>query len=601
MRIARLLCSLSVALLLACDPAVQEETGVGEEQTSVQDEPQPPAVEPPPAVPPVAITPRPEPPPPPPPPPPPLPPPPPPVPEAQRPFVLPPVQESLQDYELLLPPGVWELFLANKYTPEQDAVFRYQGMNYPVKVRLRGASARDFPKKSWNVQFEGDVRFEGRTSLNLVAEYQDATLLAEKLSYDLLAAMRVPTPRAKFVRLRINGQYEGVFLDIEQVSKPFLRAHDFADRDATIFRAGWKDTELKLRSWKVPYQGNWAQKTNEKEPDLEALDAMLYVINRTPEPELPEALARHMDLEGYLRSMVMDVLMSNNYVEDSESYFIHDRVANRWVYVAWDLNNVDARWWHEMPLTRDMRPLYRHALFNFTLLSDKVASRYAQRKDVHPGYLPVFSNLGTRVVMNPELRARLEARLDKALKELFTEQVMGAHIDKLHALIAPHMVDDPYMSYEKFQAGRAFMKDFVRLRRKFVQDELARLRARKPGVMLEALDAREGWVELGNRGQSPVSLGGLVLTTNLRRSIPGLLTPAGAAPVGTFLPERTLAPGERVRLTAAELGLTFTLDGELGIFDGQSVVGVKDLLFYGKLPDGKHYERTEDSGVWQVR
>jgi spore coat protein H len=596
MKIARLLCSLSLALLLACDPKGQAETAVEEEQTSVQDEPQPPAVEPPPVVPPVATTPRPE-----TPPPPPLPPPPPPVPEAQRPFVLPPVQESVQEYELLLPPGVWEMFLADKYTPEQDAVFRFQGLDYPVKVRLRGASARDFPKKSWNVQFEGEVRFQGRTSLNLVAEYADATLLAEKLAYDVLAAMRVPTPRAKFVRLRINGQYEGVFLDIEQVNKSFLRAHDFADRDATIFRAGWKDTELKLRSWKVPYQGDWMQKTNEKEPDLEALDEMLYVINRTPEPELPEALARHMDLEGYLRSMVMDVLMSNNYVEDSESYFIHDRVANRWVYVAWDLNNVDARWWHEMALGPYTRPLYQHGLFNFTLLSDKVANRYELRKNVHPGYLPVFSNLGTRVVVNPELRARLEARLDKAMKELFTEQVMGAHIDKLHALIAPYMADDPYMSYAKFQAGRAFMKDFVRLRRKFIQDELARLRARKPGVVLEALDAREGWVELGNRGEKPVSLGGLVLTTNLRRSIPSLLTPAGAKPVGTVLPERSLAPGERVRLTAAELGLTFTLDGELGVFDGQSVVGMKDLLFYGELPEGKHYERTEDNGAWQVR
>jgi spore coat protein H len=511
------------------------------------------------------------------------------------------VQQSVQEYELLMPPGVWEKFLADKYTPEQDAVFRCNGVSYPVKVRLRGASARDFPKKSWNVKFEGDTRFEGRTSLNLVAEYADATLLAEKLSYDLLAAMRVPAPRTKFVRLRINDRYEGVFLDIEQVDKSFLRAHDFADRDATIFRAGWKDTELKLRSWKVPYQGDWVQRTNEKEPDLEALDEMLYVINRTPEPNLPRALERHMDLEGYLRSMVMDLLMSNNYVEDSESYFIHDRVLDRWVYVAWDLNNVDARWWHEMALNPYLKPLYRHELFNFTLTSAKVADRYEDRKDIYPGYLPVFSNLGTRVVMNPELRARLEARLDKALRELFTEQVMGAHIDKLHARIDPYMADDPYMSYEKFKAGRAFMKDFVRLRRQFIQDELARFRARKPGVVLEALDVHEGWVELGNRGKEPVSLGGLVLTTNLRRSIPSLLKPAQAPPVGAVLPERTLAPGERVRLTAAELGLTFTLDGEIGLFDGQSVVGMKDLLFYGKPPNGKRYERAGDEGAWQVR
>jgi spore coat protein H len=532
------------------------------------------------------------------------------VPEAQRPFVLPPVQRALQDYELVLPPGVLELFLADKYTPEQDAIFRCNGVSYPVKVRLRGASARDFPKKSWNVQFEGDARFEGRKSLNLVAEYGDATMLAEKLAYDVLAALRVPAPRAKYVRLSMNGRYEGVFVDIEQVDKSFLRAHDFPDDDASIYRAGWKDSELKLRSWKVPYQGDWSKKTNEKQPQ-DDLDEVLYLINRTPEPELPRVLARHLELEWYLRSMVLDALLANNYVEDSESYFIHDKVTKRWVYVPWDLNNVDARWWHEVALTEDPRPIYEHPLFPFTLTDDVVARRYETRRRIHPGYLPVFSNLGTRVVMNPELRAQLVARLEKALDELFTPEVMGAHIDALHALIAPSMAGDPYMDPAKFQAGRAFMKDFVRLRRDFVQKELTRYRTRPPGLVLEALDAREGWVELRNRGEQPVNVAGLVLTTHLRRSIPELLrpelppeppseTPTYGPALGVFLPARELLPGERGRFTAAELGLTFTLDGELGLFDGQSVVGMKDALFYGKLPEGKHYERT-DTGTWEVK
>jgi spore coat protein H len=535
---------------------------------------------------------------------------PPPVPEAQRPFVLPAVQASVQAYELLLPPGVREKFYANKDTPEEAAVFRCAGVDYPVKVRLRGASARDFPKKSWNVSFEKDSPFEGRTSLNLVAGYSDASMLAEKIAFDLLAAMRVPAAKVKFVRLSLNGRDEGVFLDIEQVNKSFLREHDFPDLDASIYRAGWKDTEFKPRSWKVPYQGDWQKKTNEKKEGHEALDEVLAVINRTPEPELPAALARALDLEGYLRSMVMDALMANNYIEDSESYFIHDHVAKRWVYVAWDLNNVDARWWYQMARGPDLVPIYRQPLYSFTLGNPEVASRYQGRKDVHPGYLPVFSNLATRIAMNPELRPRLEALLDKALRELFTREVMGPYIDQLHARIAPYMALDPYMDHAKFQEGDEFIREFVRLRRAFILEELERLKAHKPGVVLEALDAKAGWVELRNRGTIPVELGGRVLTTNLRRSIPALLQPEPTAapreqalagkPVGTVLAARTLAPGERVRLTASELGLTFTPEGELGLFDGQSVAGMKDALFYGTLPDGQRYERAED-GAWKVR
>ncbi|MFY0574309.1 CotH kinase family protein [Cystobacter fuscus] len=153
--------------------------------------------------------------------------------------------------------------------------------------------------------------------------------------------------------------------------------------------------------------------------------------------------------------------------------------------------------------------------------------------------------------MNPELRARLEARLDKALRELFTMEVLGPYIDQLHEVIAPYMALDPYMDHAKFEEGDEFIKEFVRLRHEFILKELARMKAQKPGVVLEALDAKAGWVELRNRGTTPVNVGGWVLTTNLRRNIPALLQAEPTAapreqagrPVGTVLAARTLAPG----------------------------------------------------------
>ncbi|MDC0714683.1 CotH kinase family protein [Stigmatella sp. ncwal1] len=524
------------------------------------------------------------PPPPPEPPPPPPEPPPPPPPELQRRFELPPVQTALPEYELLIPPEAMQKFEADPWTPEQDALFVSGGKTYPVKVRLRGASARFFVKKSWNVSFEKNLPFQGRTSLNLVAEYADATLLAEKMSYDLLAALRVPAPKATFVRVKVNGVYQGPFLDIEQVNKGFLAAHDFSDDDASIYRCGWKDCEFK--TVKVPYQGNWVKKTNEKETD-NALPTVLDLINHTPEPQFVSTLEQNLEVEGFLRSMVLDALMSNNYVEDSESYFIHDRVTKRWVYVPWDLNNVDARWWHESTLGN--RPLVNHPLFPFTLTDAWTQKMYDRRKNEpsYPGYLPVFSNLGTRVVTNPELNARLTARLRKALDEVFTSEVMNPYIDSLHALVNAAMKEDPFMDYAKFAEGRTFMHTFVAQRRQFILAELARYSALKPTLVIEEFDPRAGVIVLGNRGSQSISLEGKLLTTQLRRSLPGLVSP----PTGTILPSSTLAPGETRRFTAAELGLSFPEKGEIGLFDGTRVVGVFDLLFYGPLPYGQRYTR----------
>jgi spore coat protein H len=507
------------------------------------------------------------------------------------------VQTSVPEWELVMPEDVLKAFHENTRLEEQDAVFKADGQTYHVKVRLRGASARDFPKKSWNVNFPKGVKFQGRTSLNLVAEYADATLLAEKISYDLLAAMRVPAPKATYVRLRLNGRYEGPFLEVQQVNKAFLKEQRMPDEDATIYRTGWKDTEFK--TWKVGYQGDWKKKTNESASDQPLWD-VLEVMNHTPEPRLASTLPKHFELEWYLRSMTLDVLMSNNYVEDSESYFIHDRATGRWFYVPWDLNNVDARWWHTIDVAH-ARPKADHPLFNFTITDAATQEMYDERKDKYAGYLPVFSNLGTRVVMNPELRARLVARVHKALDELFKPEVMNPYIDQLHALLDPHMNGAPYTDYRQFTAGRQFMKDFVVKRRKFVQQELKRHAEQQPGLVLEQFAPEEGWVELRNRGTQPVSLGGLVLTTNLRISLRRSDHSATQvrAPIGAVLPEVTLAPGETRRFTASELGIAFKPKGELGLFDGVSVVGVKDLLFYGPLPSGQRYVRGEKG--WEAR
>ncbi|HYI02373.1 CotH kinase family protein [Hyalangium sp.] len=586
MRLSRLLLASCLTVLFACQapgpgptPPIEEDTTpIGEEYTPPVDPPvsvppvTPPEEKPPPVIPPEEKPPE-------------LPP-----PEAQRPFVLPPVQTSVPEYALIMPDAVLQKFLADPEAPEEDAVFRASGVSYNVKVRLRGASARYFPKKSWNVNFAKGVRFEGRTSLNLVAEYADATLLGEKIAYDVLAAMRVPAPSTKFVRVTVNGVYQGPFLDIEQVNKAFLEAHEFSDDDATIYRCGWKDSEFK--TWKVPYQGKWQKKTNEKEPDTE-LHEVLALINHTPEPLFASTLEQHLEVEWFLRSMVMDALMANDYVEDSESYFIHDEVTGRWVYVPWDLNNVDARWWYPLPVGE--RPIYEHTLFPFTITDGWTQKMYDRRKSEYPGYLPVFSNLGSRVVLNRELRARLETYLHKALDEFFKPEVMNPYIDALHAVVAPHMRDDPYMDYDKFVAGRTFMQDFVTLRRRFIYEELNRFAAKRPGLVIEQFDPRQGFIVLGNRSNTSVSLGGKILTTNLRVSLTSLVS----RPTATVLPEVTLGPGESRRFTASELGLRFADRGEIGVFNGVNVVGYFDVLFYGPLPDGQRYVRGEQG--WETR
>ncbi|WP_434380975.1 CotH kinase family protein [Melittangium boletus] len=507
-------------------------------------------------------------------------------------------------YELRIPPDTLAMFEANPFADEQPATLVFEGKTYEVQVRLRGASARFFPKKSWRIEFPKGSRFDGRRKHNLVAEFQDRTLMVEKLAYDTLLALELPAPRTQYVRLSLNGAYQGVFLDIERVDADFAKANGFADPDPTIYRCGAKDCEMKL--WHTDYQQGWQKETNKKTPGQDDVLALMRVINRTPESDLPRVLASHLEVERYLRTMAAEALISNNITQDSQSYLIHDRVTGKWTYVAWDLNNADARWWPTYGL--GMKPPVDHPLFCFSLSDGWVERMYLKRATT-PGFLPAFSNLNTRILYNPELRERLLAVMDKSLTELFTSAVIESRLDAMYELVAPHMAADPYLllgpagepdpdGLAKFHEGLAFLKTYARQRTSFIQRELSRFRSPPDTLRLQAVHPGQGWVELHNPSGQRLSTAGLVLSTDLRRTIAVLRQPQSS----TVLPAREVPPGGTVRFTREELGFSLPSEGELGLFDGVSVVGARDVLFYGALPALGSYARGRaEDGPWEVR
>ncbi|WP_225410570.1 CotH kinase family protein [Stigmatella hybrida] len=519
-------------------------------------------------------------------------------------FAFPALQTEVPLYELTIPAETMAKFEANPYEDEHPATFVFEGKSYTVGVRLRGSSSRFFPKKSWRIEFPKGVEFDGRRKHNLVAEFQDRTMMAEKLAYDLMLAMGLPAPVTKYVRLSINGQYQGVYLDIERVDNSFAKAHGFVDPDPTIYRCGAKDCEMKL--WRTDYQQDWQKETNEeKEPGKDDIRTLMTVINRAPEPDFAQMLGENFEVERYLRTLAAEVLISNNITEDSQSYLIHDRVTYKWTYVAWDLNNADSRWWPTYGL--GMKPVADHPLFPFSLADAWVEKMYLKR-NTRPDFLPTFSNLTTRILYNPELREQLFAVVEKSLDELFAPAVIEPRLDAMHQLIAPYMDADPYLllndvghpdpdGLAKFREGLPFLKAYAKQRTDFVRRELERLRAPPSTLRLQAVSPSEGWVELHNPTGQALSTAGLVLTTDLRRTIPTLRHPWSS----TVLPERRVPPNGTVRFTRQELGFTLPPEGELGLFDGVSVVGVKDVFFYAALPSGGTYVRGSDGSHWEAR
>jgi spore coat protein H len=471
------------------------------------------------------------------------------------------------------------------------------GVEAPGTARYRGASTRTLPQKSFKIELDPGYEFEDRDHFNLLASWYDSGKLTEKFAVDLSTALGLPVPRARYVRVSINGQHAGLYLDMEHVGKDFLKHHGM-ERSASIYRCGHRNCELTLQPGS--YQGDFEKKTNEDTGRAD-LDAFLAWVNRSDDADFEAKLERAVDLESYLGTLAVDVLISNNILEDSRSYWIHEHLRDRWQYVPWDLNNSQMLFWRTwLP---EYPPITNRWPQAFTAYDPWVQRLYEARVVERPAQRPTWSVLNTRIWDRPALRTRLLAKVEAALAGPFSEAKANAHIDALWAVVEPELARDPHASPEHMAKARSFLKQYVRERAAFLRSVMGTLKAHGSGALVvrEVNAGSAGYVELYNRGDAPVSLEGYELTNDLR------------ATTRHALPALTLEPGQSVRFladgntVAGPMHLPFTLSrqgGEVGLFDGKQLsdAGLRrvyspvDALYYGPLPSGTVYGRKTPGG-----
>lgn len=121
--------------------------------------------------------------------------------------------------------GAW-VFCVAESTPEN-----------PTKI----GGAKTCPKLSMKISFneyDSKGRFFGVKKLMFHSMNNDDSLMKERLGYWLYRQMGVPASRAVHARLLINGKYQGVFLNIEDVDGTFAMSH-FGDGDGNLYKEIW--------------------------------------------------------------------------------------------------------------------------------------------------------------------------------------------------------------------------------------------------------------------------------------------------------------------------------------------------------------------------
>jgi hypothetical protein len=104
--------------------------------------------------------------------------------------------------------------------PKVRAHLRMPGYRGRIGIERRGQSSQMFPKKSYAVELARDARLLGMPADDdwvLYAPYNDKTLMRNVVAYATARGIGRYAARTRFVELRLNGRYQGVYVLMERL------------------------------------------------------------------------------------------------------------------------------------------------------------------------------------------------------------------------------------------------------------------------------------------------------------------------------------------------------------------------------------------------
>jgi hypothetical protein len=223
---------------------------------------------------------------------------------------------------------------ASDYRP---ARFRCEGdpeLDFQIGVRRKrsgGAAQKPGLKLDFNHLVAGG-RWQGlkKTSLENGGGTTEG-IVSEYLAWRMMIRSAAYASRATLVRLYVNDQFVGVYLNLEQVDRRFLKARLGED-------VGWL--------FKKSGSEGDGYKTNTTTPNPYAEQLCFWGAGATcsaPDAsELKVLLPQRLELEQFMRVSGVNALLGNadGPLATDNNYYWYDRASGPRLYFPWDLDGV---------------------------------------------------------------------------------------------------------------------------------------------------------------------------------------------------------------------------------------------------------------------
>jgi spore coat protein CotH len=252
--------------------------------------------------------------------------------------------------------GDWEKELADFYNTDVEvpATLTVDGTTYrDVGVHFRGMSSfmmtPEGSKRSLNLSIDfvhNDQRLMGYRTLNLLNVNGDPTFVRPLLYWEI-AKNYIPTPKTNYVRVVINGEYWGVYVNAQQFNTDLIR-----DFFGTTRGARWKVPGSPFGQGGMVYLGEnpdayrriYDIRSRDDARSWSDLIRLFRVLNETPLESLETALEPLLDIDGALKFLALDVALVNSdgYWTRASDYSIYQDERGRFHVIPHDSNEAFA-------------------------------------------------------------------------------------------------------------------------------------------------------------------------------------------------------------------------------------------------------------------
>ena len=273
-----------------------------------------------------------------------------------------------QAWEAMQPRGVFgEMFAASrpsKEEPTHESPFGYRytyahadvdfdGHLYrDVGLRFKGNSsylvARDLkrPFKLDVNHYEEGQTLAGLTSLNFNNNAMDPTFMREALSYRVFREAGVPAPRTTWglVYLTVESVHDhklaGLYTLVEEVNKPFLKAHFGSAKGLLLKPENAFDTPYLGEDF-AKYKRMYRPRNSGTEATRKRLIEFVKLIHRADDAMFDAKIEEFLDVPGFLRFVAANAVLANmdSFLSTGHNYYLYvDPETLKAHFIPWDLN-----------------------------------------------------------------------------------------------------------------------------------------------------------------------------------------------------------------------------------------------------------------------